>query len=162
MTEQETEDAGLSSTEYVKCVTAFMDDVSRWCGDCGLAVERNLVTLWEEHMDKYDAPGLHISKDGASLGRVVPTGSRIIGADGRVDLNGRITRHSLLFYRGRSPSPPARPIVGRRAAAASSIRTRPGVDEDGWYWIEASVRRSMRVDESLFLDLLTDVSDYEF
>ena len=37
-----------------------------------------------------------------------------------------------------------------------------GINGDGWYWIEAVVRKARRIDESLFIDLLSDASDHDF
>lgn len=160
--EPKTEDAGFAAVEYVQRVTTFLGEVSAWCREHDLTVERDAVTLNEELMARYDAPSLYIKKDGASLARIMPVGSRIVGAHGRVDLIGRVARHALLFYVGKSPAFSTQTIAGGKTGISSSTPMRPGVNGDGWYWIEALVRRPKRIDESLFLDLLTDVSDYEF
>lgn len=162
MAEPKTEDAGFSSAEYVQRVTTFLEEVSGWCRDHGLTVERDAVTLSEELMTQYDAPSLYISKDGVSVAKILPVGSKIIGARGRVDLIGRVTRHAFLFYVGKGSAFSTQTIVGEKTTTSSSTPMLSGVDGDGWYWIEARVRRAKRVEESLFLDLLTDVSDYEF
>ncbi|WP_434109448.1 hypothetical protein [Paraburkholderia caffeinilytica] len=162
MAEPKTEDAGFSSAEYVQRVTTFLEEVSGWCRDHGLTVERDAVTLSEELMTQYDVPSLYISKDGVSVAKILPVGSKIIGARGRVDLIGRVTRHAFLFYVGKGSAFSTQTIVGEKTTTSSSTPMLSGVDGDGWYWIEARVRRAKRVEESLFLDLLTDVSDYEF
>jgi hypothetical protein len=160
--EPRTEDAGFSSVEYVQRVTTFLEEVSAWCREHGLTVERDAVTLSEELMTQYDAPSLYIAKDGVSVAKILPVGSKIIGAHGRVDLIGRVARHAFLFYVEKGPAFSTRTIAGGKTTTSSSTPMLSGVDGDGWYWIEARVRRPKRVDESLFLDLLTDVSDHEF
>ncbi|MFM0646604.1 hypothetical protein PQR14_19945 [Paraburkholderia bryophila] len=162
MAEPKTEDAGFSAVEYVQRIATFLEQVTAWCGEQGLTVERGAVTLNEELMARYDAPSLYIKKDGASLARIMPVGSKIVGAHGRVDLIGRVARHAFLFYVGKSPAFSTQTVASGKGRIPSSIPMRSGIDRDGWYWIEAIVRRPKRVDESLFLDLLTDVSDYEF
>ncbi|MFM0739886.1 hypothetical protein PQQ51_21815 [Paraburkholderia xenovorans] len=162
MVEQKTEDAGFSSIEYVQRVTTFLEEVSGWCIEHGLTVDRDAVKLNEERMAQYDAPSLYISKDGVSVARILPVGSKIIGARGRVDLIGRVTRHAFLFYVGKGSAFSTQTTVDGKTVTSSSTRMISGVDADGWYWIEAKVRRPKLVEESLFLDLLTDVSDYEF
>ncbi|WCM21130.1 hypothetical protein NDK50_06645 [Paraburkholderia bryophila] len=162
MAEPKTEDAGFPAVEYVQRIATFLEEVSAWCGEHGLAVERGAVTLNEELMARYDAPSLYIKKDGASLARIMPVGSKIVGAHGRVDLIGRVARHALLFYAGKIPAFSTQALAGGKTGVSPSTSMRSGVDRDGWYWIEALVRRPKRIDESLFLDLLTDVSDYEF
>lgn len=162
MAEPKTEDVRISSVEYVQRVTTFLGEVSTWCKEHALTVEYDAVTLSEERMAPYDAPSLHIAKDGVSLAKILPVGSKIIGALGRVDLIGRVTRHAFLFYVHKGPMISTRTTVGAKTTTSSSTPMLSGIDGDGWYWIEARVRRPKRVDESLFLDLLTDVSDYEF
>lgn len=162
MAEPNTEDAGSSSADYVQRVATFLEEAGGWCGARGLTVECDAVTLREEHTAAYDAPRLSICKDGASVARIVPVGSKIIGAHGRIDLIGRVTRHAFLFYVGKGPAFPTQTVAGGKTATSSSAPMLPGVDGDGWYWIEARVRRARRVEEGLFLDLLTDVSDHEF
>lgn len=157
-----TEDAGASSFGYVQRVTSFLEEVSAWCREYDLTVKRDTVTLNEERMAQYDAPSLFIAKDGVSVARILPVGSKIIGALGRVDLIGCVTRHALLFYAGNGPAFSTHTAAAGKATASSSAPMLSRVDRDGWYWIEAKIRRAKRVDESLFLDLLTDVSDHEF
>ncbi|RFU48067.1 hypothetical protein D0B32_11170 [Paraburkholderia sp. DHOC27] len=118
--------------------------------------------LSEELMAQYVAPSLYISKDDVPVARILPIGSRIIGAQGRVDLIGGVARHSLLFRVGRSPALSTQTGVGGKFKASLSTPLLSQVGEEGWYWIEATVRRAKLVDERLFLDLLTDVSDHEF
>jgi hypothetical protein len=125
-------------------------------------VDGDVVTLREEHMAAYEAPSLYISKDGVSVAKVLPVGSKIVGAQGRVDLTGRMARHALLFHPGKGSVLSRQTTAGRETTHSSSAPTLSTVYGDGWYWIEATVRRPKCVDESLFLDLLTDVSDYEF
>jgi hypothetical protein len=153
--ESTNEDGFAPSSQYVQRVAAFLDVATGWCRRHGLSVEHGVVPLREEKIAEYQAPSLRISKDGVVLANIVPAGSRVIGAQGRLDLIGRITRHALLFYGPEDSVPDASPTGGK-----ASGRARPRVE--GWCWIEARIRPAKRVEEGLFLDLLTDVSDYEF
>ncbi|MDR6495977.1 hypothetical protein J2797_005902 [Paraburkholderia terricola] len=112
MTEPKTEHPLFSPEEYVQRVTTFLREASGWCTDHGLAVENDVVTLREELMAEYKAPSLYILKDGVSLAKILPVGSKIIGAHGRVDLIGRVTRHAFLFYVGKGPAFSTQTIVG--------------------------------------------------
>ena len=152
----------FSPEEYVQRVETFLSEARGWCESHGLAVERGAVTLTEERMAAYDAPSLAISAGGMPVAKILPVGSKVIGAQGRIDLVGRVTRHALLFYVGKHPVISEQTVVAGKAAHSSSMPILSGVDGDGWYWIEATVRRAKRVEEALFLDLLRDVSDYEF
>jgi hypothetical protein len=162
VTEPKTEPVLFSSEEYVQRVTAFLKAASGWCTDRGLSVETEALTLREEGLAEYEAPSLYISKDAVSVAKILPIGSKIIGAYGRLDLIGRVSRHAFLFYSGNGPAFSTQTIVKGRITSSSSAPMLSGVDGEGWYWIEARVRRARRVEENLFIDLLTDVSDYEF
>ena len=162
MTEPKQEPPLFSPEEYVQRVETFLTEARGWCERHGLAVERGVVKLREERMAEYDAPTLAISTDGMPVAKILPVGSKIIGAQGRIDLVGRVTRHAFLFYVGKGPVISEQSVVAGKATRSSSMPMHSGVDGDGWYWIEATVRRAKRVEETLFLDLLTDVSDYEF
>jgi hypothetical protein len=162
VTESKTEHALLSPEEYVQRVKTFLNEATGWCKDQDLTVKNDVVTLREELIAEYEAPSLYISKDDVLLAKILPVGSKIIGARGRVDLIGRVARHALLFQVGNRPTSSTQTAVGRKTINSSSAPKLSKVEEDGWYWIEARIRRPKRVEESLFLDLLTDVSDYEF
>jgi len=149
------EEGFAPASQYVQRVATFLDVATSWCRRQGLSVEHSVVALREEKIPEYQAPSLRISKDGVVLANIVPAGSRVIGAQGRLDVIGRITRHALLFYGPGDSASDASPLGGSAPA-----RTRLKVE--GWCWIEARIRPAKRVDEGLFLDLLTDVSDYDF
>ncbi|PMS16893.1 hypothetical protein C0Z18_22405 [Trinickia dabaoshanensis] len=149
---------------YRDRVAAFMMQAHGWCTARGLVVEEVTTELLEEALPKYEANSLHIlTPDRQPLAELLPTGSAIIGALGRIDLRGTLARHAFLFQTGKGP----RVSLSDTSAdgKTSSDTPRPiisGIEGDGWYWYEAFIRRAKQVDENLFLDLLTDVSDYEF
>lgn len=160
-----TETTGQQATEreaYIQRVTALIAEAAEWCRDHGLETERKPYTVREERTGSYDAPALYVSRNGVSVAKVIPRGSRIIAAYGRVDIVGILATQALLYYVGKGPEFKSTSTAGGKTVSTTTAPMLHGVDGDGWYWIESSVRRAKRVDESLFLDLLTDVSDYEF
>jgi hypothetical protein len=144
---------------YLERLNAFLAQVRAWCEVRNLVLAETKVDLNEEGLPRYEASGLRISTlDGRLLASLTPIGSAIIGAQGRVDLAGRMATHALLYHTKQDPALSVR-INGK------SERSKPllsGVDSDSWYWVEAKVRKARRVDESLFIDLLSDASDYDF
>jgi hypothetical protein len=162
MTDLKTEQVLFSSREYVQRVATFLQEVSGWCRDHELTVEYGAVTLREELVAPYEAASLKISKDAASLAKLVPVASRVIGAQGRVDLVGRLARHPLLYYFENGLTLWTKNEADEKPESSAPKRKYLGADGEGWYWIEAGIRRPKLVNKSLFLDLLTDVSDYEF
>jgi hypothetical protein len=141
VTEPKAEPTLFSSDAYVLRVEAFLTEASGWCKSHGLAIENGVVTLREERMAEYKAPSLDISKDGVPVAKILPVGSKIIGAQGRIDLVGQVARHAFLFYVGKGPAFSTQTVVAGKTVSSSSVPMLTGVDGDGWYWIEAKVRR---------------------
>lgn len=160
MIESEEEQVRLREV-FTQRVNALLADVVTWCGARGFQIEHTSRTLNEEEVGRYDVPALRISWEGLRVGEVVPIGSRIIAADGRVDLVGRMLSHELLFVVGKGPAYKTYTIVNGKECSVMRPLLRD-INGDGWYWVESTLRRARRVDEALFMDLLTDVSDYDF
>jgi hypothetical protein len=162
MSEEDLERCWMSSEVFVECVRSFLDDVSRWCTDHDLTIEGDVITIREGGIPEYEAPRLHISKGGKLLTSIVPIGRNNIGVHGRVDLEGSISSQSLYYALANYPETATQRVVGSKTG--SPIRVPYRFDRDGWYWIDPVLPRlpPTLVDESLFLDLITDVSDYEF
>ena len=149
---------------YQERVATFMSQVRGWCASRGLEVRGVQHQLIEQALPVYQAAGLDILVAGnRHLASLLPTGSAIIGAQGRIELKGTLARHALLYQIGQGPTFSVDTISEDGSVMRGASRPMiSGVDGDGWYWYEASVRRATRVDERLFVDLITDVSDYEF
>ncbi|WP_175992779.1 hypothetical protein [Burkholderia vietnamiensis] len=150
---------------YQQRVKDFMVQAHGWCTAHGLRVEETPTHVLESYTPKYEARSIRILTVDSDIpiAEVLPTGSAIIGAHGRIDLRGRLARHAFLYQTGKGPG------IGITTTAADGTISHEaptpiysGIDGDGWYWYEASIRKAKRVDEALFLDLITDVSDYEF
>lgn len=163
MTEQIVKQPPGMISDYLERLTALYRDMRHWCSKLGLEVTDGTIELNEEGLPLYTAPSINITRDRAAVAEVVPVGAAIIGARGRVDLIGRMARHAFLFQVGKGPTITIQTVVeGKPNDNEPGRPIIPGIDGDGWYWVEASVRRAKRVDEALFVDLLTDVSDYDF
>ena len=73
--------------EWQAAVNAAMNDAQQWSEQEGWLVRREEKTAHEELLGDYVVPMLHIRvSDGELL--VNPVGLHVIGADGRVDLEG--------------------------------------------------------------------------
>lgn len=161
MFESKTEDGILHAEKYLQRIEMLSKDVRGWCAAHNLTVTEESVTLREMDVPDYDAPVLKISSGGVVLARLEPVASRVMCAEGRVDLIGRFTRQMLLFRITEGPTYPMPHILGLKNPGTFEL---PGsvATQDGWYWTESHLRRLKPITEILFLDLLTDVSDYEF
>ena len=103
-------------------VRAFLVRAREWCTERDLTVQDDVVELNEQGMPKYDAPSLHISKDGVSLAKIVPLGAAIIGAQGRIDLIGPVARHSFLFHVGKGQGISIRASVNGKTTSVEGSR----------------------------------------
>lgn len=144
--------------EYLERLNAFLAQTRAWCTARNLVLAETGVELNEEGLSRYQAPGLSISTvDGTLLATLKPIASAVIAAEGRVDLVGRITTHAFLFQTAHGPMISVR-TNGKGERLQPMFR---GINGDGWYWIEAVMRKARLVDEELFIDLLFDVSDHD-
>ena len=85
----------------------------------------------------------------------------MIVGEGLIEIEGWFGKETIVYMTDGGP---------QITKPSRNDRTKPirvamykGVEVDGWYWIEDSRRRRMHlVDQELFLELITFVSDYEF
>ena len=149
--------------DYLKWLNELYQDIKKWVKTRALVVKEKEVNLNEELLGQYKAPGLIIiDKKGEKIAELQPVGAQIIGANGRVDLIGKLDQMYLVYL---EPSGPSLSITEKVTNEKTQKPSRPlfrGVDNPGWYWIEsARLGRARVATEELFLDLLTEVSDYE-
>ena len=147
--------------EYVRRVNLFFKDVVEWCVARGMTVERGSVKIWEGGIPEYEMPTLVLNMNGRRVAALKPTGSKNLGAQGRIDLTGYSTVQLALCVEKPFLSADLDTIRRKRDDTAT-----PG-HRDGWYWVKsfwpANRRaRSRYVDEREFMDLLTGVSRYVF
>src|ERR1700754_2670862 len=83
---------------YLQRVRAFLAQVREWSTERSLSVVDDVTELNEQGIPRYQAPSLYVSKDNVSLAKIMPIGSAIIGAQGRIDLIGQVARHAFLFH----------------------------------------------------------------
>lgn len=148
---------------YLERLSALYADVRRWLGDKGVEITEDSIEIYEAEFGRYNAPRLSIRKNqGGMLAEIRPVGASIIAADGRADIVGTLDTQSLVYFHDGGPQVdvtqdrPDGVVVGHRPMFR-------GVDMDGWYWMEEKrFGRVRRLDESLLLDLLAEVSDYVF
>lgn len=128
-----------------------------------LRASRGVIELHEEAIGRYEAPTLTIQDSGGSkVADLVPVGAWIIGAEGRVDLVGSLGRESLMYMAEGGPQFTTKATNSGKAKAEHSTPLFRGVEQAGWYWIERwRPSRARRLEEELFMDLLSEVSDYD-
>ncbi len=88
--------------EWQAAVTAAMNDAQKWSEQEGWPVRREEKTAHEEMLGDYVVPLLHIRVSEGEL-LVKPVGLHVIGADGRIDLEGwpSLNRVKLIRREGR-------------------------------------------------------------
>jgi hypothetical protein len=116
--------------EWRRSLETFYQTVREWCQSLAptWAIERHPTTVTEVPPGEYRVTALRII-EGASAVEVRPIGHQVVGADGRVDLEGEENRQILLL----------------------SHR------EGGWLWVdERTVVRLRPLTAELFIDLVRD------
>jgi len=154
--------ATQSPAAYLARLEALLTDVEQWSRAKGVITRRYASVLDEEAYGCYEASGLQLLLgDGRLLATLVPVGASIIAAKGRVDLEGTVDRAILVDW------DPGGPVFETAIRIGDTMQTHTqaiykGVKDSGWYWVESrELSRAHRLNESLFLDLLFLVSDYD-
>lgn len=134
--------------EYISRLGELYSAIEKWIKQTDLRASRSTMDLDEEDLGRYEAPTLTIQDaTGKTVADLRPVGAQIVGAEGRVDIVGRLDRGNLLYVT---------PEKGK------SKRLFKGIEDAGWYWIgETRLGRAYPVTKQLFLDLLSEVSDYD-
>jgi hypothetical protein len=146
---------------YKERVQRVYDQVDVWLRNMSLRAKQRPHTVTEDVYGSYGISLLEIrDTQGRLIATMLPTGAAVIGAEGRVELQGSVDREGIIYLEAGGPQ-----IMVRVGAGPSATRvSRPvfkGVGPEGWYWLEsARLSRARPLDEDLFKDLLRGVSDY--
>ncbi len=149
--------------QYLAALDRLYSDIRKWIGETSIMLIETPIEITEEQIEKYDAPGMRLlDEDGRSIAAVQPVGTKIIGADGRVDFIGDIGRESVVWLQGIETPSAGRETEGEESwILFSSIYK--GVTTAGWYWIEDSRRsKANLLDRDVFWEIVAEVSDYEY
>lgn len=149
---------------FLEKVDKLLFEMESWCASESLVTQRSPVSILEEDFGNYQTEQLKIStSSGSHVANIVPIGASILGANGRVDMEGLYDRIILVDLNAGGPGITTTTVVDGGERTQTQMRPfYKGIDEPGWYWIESRVSsRGHKLDRELFLDLLAEVSDYE-
>lgn len=156
------EDQALAAQRdhYLERVRGLLAQFESWSESYGLHSEPFEVTLEEQDIEPYSAPALRILDANREIARLEPRGSRIVAAEGRVDLVGGIAAAVLSYL------PDGGPVFETSLRVGDEVRTQRtrfyrGVGPAGWYWVETGIGEAHDLTRDRFLTLLLYVSDYE-
>lgn len=150
---------------YREAIDELYTRIEAWLLDTDLKAERRDFELNEARPGKYRIQTLIIKDpDDETVARLKPIGAWIIGADGRVDVEGGAAPEVLLFWEKGAPEIKT-PSNGRNGSKTLKVsRLFRGAEEPGWYWLD-NVRLGTAKpldDKELFLDIIRTVSAYEY
>jgi hypothetical protein len=149
-----------TKTEYLTALDGLYDDVDDWVKIRGFETVRGLKEIREEEFGIYEAPTLEIKLGERFIARLDPIGASIVGADGRVDLKGRVTSEIISLFEKPRPSIAISDVFNEEVPKQRMYPFYPEVTEPGWYWIQFRVRgRAHRMSKELFIELLDHVSN---
>ncbi|AFM26902.1 hypothetical protein [Desulfomonile tiedjei] len=145
--------------KFREALSELYNSVEHWVVERDLLARREEVQIVEPKPGKYPVEKLTITDtDQTVIAELIPSGAWIIGADGRVDLNGSVETEILVYWETGAP------VInsmeqGKPSTKGKSWRLFKGADRQGWYWIEDRVRsRAHILTKELFFDLLDEVS----
>lgn len=148
-------DAQEKVRKYKTALGDLFAEIESWIAEEGLKAEKSEILISEPHAEDYTVPALTIlDAHDIALAEVRPAGAWIIGADGRVDIEGRVERERLMYWEHGAP-------IIHTPLGKGIERTKPmfrGAEKGGWYWIEEQrLGRARSLDKELLMDLVEAV-----
>jgi len=147
---------------YLARVNQLFDNIKNWLKDDALHLEQQDIEMTEKFTGGYIAPSLSIStQTGLKLAEIKPKGAYIILAEGLVDVEGGFGREHIIYMVDGGPYS-CKPTSEDTAQFIKKPMFK-GIDNDGWYWVEESLNdKAHFMNKNTLLDVITQVSDYEF
>jgi hypothetical protein len=140
---------------YLQRVNQLHSNIKNWLLNEPFILETGNLELIES-LETYQATRLAIkTENGETLANLFPKGTSVLLGEGLVEMEGILGTESIIYM-----------LKDGLIITDRYGKNRPmykGIDKDGWYWIEDSYRNKAHlINQTIFLDLLTLVSDYEF
>ena len=161
MTEQLQTDPRDIIEAFRERVQQLAEYIREWtAGDPSLQIEITDQDI-EDVLGHYKVAQMALSKSGARIARFVPLSAAVIGAQGRIDVDGPSDRAVILYLEG---TVTIETRIGSQGSEAQIHRTPifRGVRGPGWYWSSDPRSRDVRLlDASTFRSLIAMVADYE-
>lgn len=155
-------DVEAATQQYLSRLNILYDGIREWMDIRRLQITTSEVQLNEEEFPPYSALQLIIATArGETIARLRPIGHNILGAHGRLDIVGTGDTLKLVYLVNGGPTWTLKTGTGSNQVVERSQKMINGVGDDGWYWLEGKgTLHAHRLDESLFIQLLGEVSAY--
>lgn len=148
---------------FLQSIDELYDNINSWIKSYGLTILPEKIEITEEASGTYSANKITIQDERKeTLASIIPVGACVIGANGRVDLIGKFDKVIIVNLEKGGPTISSKLTEGNHQEN-STRQFYKGIKKTGWYWIEDKRRgKALLLDKDLFLELLSEVSDYEF
>jgi len=148
--------------EYISKIKQLYSEIENWVERKSFVSQKGEVEINEEIPGRYKVPALSIqNQEGKQVAELRPIGAWIVGAKGRVDLIGLFDQNYLVYMEAGGSHIATSISIGGEKTEEKAKPLFKGIDQAGWYWIEDKRRgRARLLNAELFMDLLSEVSDY--
>ncbi len=146
---------------YLERIEQLYTPIKQWLREENLVIVPSRVDTIERQAT-YKVTQLTLkTQKGETLAEIKPTSSMLIAGEGLIEIEGWFGKETLV-YMIKDRLMITKPSRNDRTKNVT-VQMYEGIDVNGWYWIEDSRRnRAHLLDKSIFLELITFVSDYEF
>jgi hypothetical protein len=150
---------------FIQETGILFSKIKKWSNNLQLDWKSSTISITEETCGTYSIDKLILqSEQGEKIAEIIPIAAFILGAFGRIDINGAFDSITILYLKKGGPSMERTEYdMNNKPTITRTHYFYKGIDESDWYWIENRVsRKGHKIDEELFIDILRDISDYEF
>jgi hypothetical protein len=137
---------------FIQKINALFSNIKEWLIGSDLrALSEDIII--EDALGCYSIEKLLINThSNKQIAQIIPVGALILGANGRVDINGLYDNETIVLLDKGGPSIT---IDDKQCYLYKAIT------ESGWYWIEDKRDKGHLFNAELFFELLAEISDYE-
>ncbi|TWI63397.1 hypothetical protein LZ24_03268 [Desulfobotulus alkaliphilus] len=157
------EERSIILDRYLKNIDTLYNNIRSWLSPYGSFIIQEEIEITEEVSGTYKANKLIIKDDKKEVvASIMPVGAWVIGANGRVDLIGKLDK-VIIVNLEKDGTLLSTSVQAGDYQEAVTRQFYKGIDISGWYWIEDKRRgKAHLLDKELFFELISEVSDYEF
>ncbi|MDM8561970.1 hypothetical protein QUF54_01290 [Candidatus Marithioploca araucensis] len=147
---------------YLNRVNQLFGHIKNWLKEESVAVKQQDIEIVEKFTGHYTVPSLSISTQaGQKLVDINPGGAYTLMAEGLLDVEGGFGREHVMYIVEGGPY--INKLASDEKDKLIRQQTYKDIDDDGWYWIEETLRdKAHFMNKNALIEIITQVSDYEF
>jgi len=137
--------------KFLNKLNELYSQIENFANKYSLKYRYEEIQIYEEYAGKYLAKEMYVLKDGEFLFKLKPIGAYIIGADGRVDIIGRLDSKVIIYLE--------KLYKMEVAISTDNIPLYEGYEGPGWY-ISSEQKKILPLNDQNICSILEEISEF--